>query len=122
MIPGKPSLFVLPFPASLTCGKEIFTLLNTVQYKSAMIQAKGQSVGSTLAAINGLAYTKRTSAQSIYSSVRIHVSTKVSHLQALTILLKILCLLWDPTVFTVMEYVLAKIYDYKELLQTVFKH
>ena len=87
MIPGKPSLFVLPFPASLTCGKEIFTLLNTVQYKSAMIQAKGQSVGSTLAAINGLAYTKRTSAQSIYSSVRIHVSTKVSHLQALTILL-----------------------------------
>jgi len=25
-------------------------------------------------------------------------------------------------VFTTVEYVLAKVYDYKELLQTVFKH
>ena len=30
--------------------------------------------------------------------------------------------LWDPIVFTTMEYVLAKVYDYKELLQAVFKH
>jgi len=34
--------------------------------------------------------------------------------------------LWDPIVFTVVEYVLAtvsrKVYDHKELLQTLFKH
>ena len=37
-----------------------------------------------------------------------------------------LCPLWDPIVFATVEYVLAKVsrkvYDYKELLQTVFKH
>jgi len=47
---------------------------------------------------------------------------EVSHLQALTILLPDACPLWDPIVFRVVEYVLAKFYDYKELLQTVFKH
>jgi hypothetical protein len=35
---------------------------------------------------------------------------------------QILCPLWDPIVFTVVEYVLAKVsrkvYDYEELLQT----
>jgi len=51
---------------------------------------------------------------------------EVSHLQALkkNFHCQMLCPLWDPIVFTVMEYVLAKVsrnvYDYKELLQTVF--
>jgi len=45
---------------------------------------------------------------------------EISHLQALTILLPDALPLWDPIVFTVVEYVLArvsrKVYDYKVLL------
>ena len=53
---------------------------------------------------------------------------EVSHLQALTTfsLPDALPNFGDPIVFTVAEYILAKVsrkvYDYKELLQTVFKH
>ena len=46
---------------------------------------------------------------------------EVSHLQALKqFCYQMLCPLWDPIVFTAVEYTLANVYDYKEFSQCIF--
>jgi hypothetical protein len=58
-----------------------------------------------------LVYTKRTSAQSIYSTVSLHVSTRgwSSSGPYNIFRYQMLCLLWDPMVFTVVGYVFATV-------------
>ena len=59
---------------------------------------------------NQSVYIKRTSAQSIYSRVRLHVSTmSLVIFRPLQFCYQMLCPLWDPIVFTVVEYALAKV-------------
>ena len=57
--------------------------------------------------IKKLVFIKRTSAQSVYSRLRLHVSTRGwSYSGPYNFLYQMLCPLWGPIVFTVVEYVL----------------